>query len=112
MAAYYQPRPPGAAPNPNVDESKFFAYAELAIKCASRAIEITTRTVVRSWGSQNNQLDFSLWRAEVNDSGQVAPPARHRLAGQLQFGYGLNYLIDITHAVIVDVQATPARTSD
>ena len=28
------------------------------------------------------------------------------------FGYGLNYLIDIKHAVIVDVEATPARTYD
>ena len=30
----------------------------------------------------------------------------------VQFGYGLNYLIDIDYAVIVDVQATPARTHD
>src|SRR5579859_3177346 len=30
----------------------------------------------------------------------------------LQFGYGLNYLIDIENAVIVDVEATPARTYD
>ena len=30
----------------------------------------------------------------------------------MQFGYGLNYLIDIEHAVIVDVEATPARTYD
>lgn len=29
-----------------------------------------------------------------------------------QFGYGLNYLIDTEHAVIVDVEATPARTYD
>src|SRR6187399_20488 len=28
------------------------------------------------------------------------------------FGYGLNYLIDIDEAVIVDVEATPARTYD
>ncbi len=28
------------------------------------------------------------------------------------FGYGLNYLIDIENAVIVDVEATPARTYD
>jgi transposase len=28
------------------------------------------------------------------------------------FGYGLNYLIDVKHAVIVDVEATPARTYD
>jgi hypothetical protein len=30
----------------------------------------------------------------------------------VQFGYGLNYLIDIDNAVIVDVEATPARTYD
>jgi len=29
---------------------------------------------------------------------------------RVQFGYGLNYLIDVEHAVIVDVEATPART--
>jgi transposase len=28
------------------------------------------------------------------------------------FGYGLNYLIDVEHAIIVDVEATPARTYD
>jgi transposase len=31
---------------------------------------------------------------------------------RVQFGYGLNYLIDIEHAIIVDVEATPARTYD
>jgi hypothetical protein len=31
---------------------------------------------------------------------------------RVQFGYGLNYLIDIEKAVIVDVEATPARTFD
>lgn len=31
---------------------------------------------------------------------------------RVQFGYGLNYLIDMEHAVIVDVEATPARTYD
>ena len=31
---------------------------------------------------------------------------------RVQFGYGLNYLIDVKHAVIVDVEATPARTYD
>jgi hypothetical protein len=30
----------------------------------------------------------------------------------VQFGYGLNYLIDIAHAIIVDVEPTPARTYD
>jgi hypothetical protein len=31
---------------------------------------------------------------------------------RVQFGYGLNYLIDLEKAVIVDVEATPARTYD
>jgi hypothetical protein len=31
---------------------------------------------------------------------------------RVQFGYGLNYLIDMQYAVIVDVEATPARTFD
>jgi transposase len=31
---------------------------------------------------------------------------------RVQFGYGLNYLIDIKNAVIIDVEATPARTYD
>jgi transposase len=31
---------------------------------------------------------------------------------RVQFGYGLNYLIDNEHAVIVEVEATPARTYD
>jgi hypothetical protein len=30
MAAHYQPRPPGDAPNPNADESKFFASRQPA----------------------------------------------------------------------------------
>jgi len=31
---------------------------------------------------------------------------------RVQFGYGLNYLIDVENAVILDVEATPARTYD
>jgi transposase len=31
---------------------------------------------------------------------------------RVQFRYGLNYLIDVEHAIIVDVEATPARTYD
>ena len=40
----------------------------------------------------------SAWTAKVNK--------------RVQFGYGLNYLIDIENAVIVDVEPTPARTYD
>ena len=31
---------------------------------------------------------------------------------RVQFGYGLNYLIDLAHAIVVDVEPTPARSSD
>jgi hypothetical protein len=31
---------------------------------------------------------------------------------RVQFGFGLKYLIDIKNAVIVDIEATPARTYD
>jgi transposase len=31
---------------------------------------------------------------------------------RVQFGYGINYLVDIENAVIVDVEPTPARTYD
>jgi hypothetical protein len=31
---------------------------------------------------------------------------------RVQFGYGLNYLINVENAIIVDVEATPARTYD
>jgi hypothetical protein len=31
---------------------------------------------------------------------------------RVQFGYGLNYFIDLEHAIIVDVEPTPARTYD
>jgi len=31
---------------------------------------------------------------------------------RVQFGYGRNYLVDTENAVIVDVEATPARTYD
>ncbi len=30
----------------------------------------------------------------------------------MQLGYGLNSMIDVEHAVIIDVEATPARTYD
>jgi hypothetical protein len=31
---------------------------------------------------------------------------------RVQFGHGLNYMVDVDHAVIVDVEATPARPYD
>ncbi len=44
---------------------------------------------------------------------QVTPLSLDREGEQaVQFGYGLNYMIDVEHAVVVDVEATPARTYD
>ena len=41
------------------------------------------------------------------------PLAQAKANKRVQFGYGLNYLIDLgPHAVIVDVEGTPARTYD
>jgi hypothetical protein len=38
-------------------------------------------------------------------------PGTAKANKRVQFGYGLNYLIDVEHAIIVD-EATPARTYD
>jgi hypothetical protein len=43
-------------------------------------------------------LPCSAWTAKANKP--------------VQFGYGLNYMIDIENSIIVDVEATPARTYD
>jgi hypothetical protein len=39
-------------------------------------------------------------------------PALYSAGKRVQFGYGLNYLIDVEHAIILDVEPTPARTYD
>ena len=64
----------------------------------------------------------ALDRAEEPEAGRKAPkvispsdPASAWTAKankRVQFGYGLNYLIDNEHAIIVDVEPTPARTFD
>ncbi|MGZ3358977.1 MAG: hypothetical protein ACXU84_06565 [Xanthobacteraceae bacterium] len=41
-----------------------------------------------------------------------APVPTAKANKRVQFGYGLNYMIDTEHAVIVDVEARPARTYD
>src|SRR5262249_45263865 len=49
------------------------------------------------------------WSSPVDPSSAWTAKANKRV----QFGYGLNYLIDLgPHAVIVDVEGTPARTYD
>jgi hypothetical protein len=36
MAAHFQPAPPGAAPNPDAVEDKFWRCSEIAIDCAAK----------------------------------------------------------------------------
>ena len=39
------------------------------------------------------------------------PPGRRGGVNKVMFGYSLNYLIDMEHSVILDVEATPTRIS-
>jgi hypothetical protein len=52
--------------------------------------------------------EFERWSQQVDPCSAWTAKANKRV----QFGYGLNYLIDIEYAIIVDVEATPARTYD
>jgi hypothetical protein len=54
--------------------------------------------LVSATANNGRQLSASRWTAKANK--------------RVQFGYGLNYMIDVEHAVIIDVEATPARTYD
>ena len=64
----------------------------------------------------------ALDRAEEPEPGRKAPKVispsdpvsawTAKANKRVQFGYGLNYLIDNENAIIVDVEATPARTFD
>jgi transposase len=54
----------------------------------------------------NRKLPKAIWPA---DSGSAWTAKTNK---RVQFGYGLNCLIDIESAAIVDVEATPARTYD
>ena len=54
-------------------------------------------------------------RAQATEGDLTSDPASAWTAKankRVQFGYGINYLIDNAHAIIVDVEATPARAYD
>ncbi len=77
------------------------------IERPSRAVREYLETLDESWELEPGRKlpkvispsdPSSAWTAKANK--------------RVQFGYGLNYLIDNEHAVIVDVEATPARTYD
>jgi transposase len=76
----------------------------------------------RYHGKAPGEIDWSVPERQTRAAAEFLaglddedPDADHKLAKankRVQFGYGLNYLIDIAHAIIVDVEPTPARTSD
>ena len=83
--------------------------------------KIDWSSVERPTRAVREYLD-ALDRAEEPEAGRKAPkvispsdPASAWTAKankRVQFGYGVNYLIDNEHAIIVDVEPTPARTFD
>jgi len=83
--------------------------------------KIDWSSVERPTRAVREYLD-ALDRAEEPEPGRKAPkvispsdPASAWTAKankRVQFGYGLNYLIDNENAIIVDVEPTPARTFD
>jgi transposase len=83
--------------------------------------KIDWSTIERPTRAVREYLD-ALDGAEAPEAGRKAPkvvspsdPASAWTAKankRVQFGYGLNYLIDNEHAIIVDVEPTPARTFD
>ena len=83
--------------------------------------KIDWSSVERPTRAVREYLD-ALDRSEEPEPGRKAPkvispsdPAAAWTAKankRVQFGYGLNYLIDNEHAIIVDVEPTPARTFD
>ena len=76
-----------------------------------------TRAVAEYLAGRSNDRDgpSPIRRPQAAEGDLTVRPASAWTAKankRVQFGYGLNYLIDIENAVIVDVEATPARTYD
>jgi transposase len=115
----------GKAPNELAwtdEQKRRRAVAEYlaAVKAEARATEEQARR------------DADTWDDDGDDAGPETPRRRKRgrkppkvispsdplsawtakANKRVLFGYGLNYLVDVEHAVIVDVEATPARTYD
>src|SRR5437868_7857345 len=69
-----------------------------SVQWPSILLDLRPRRRSRKAGTAAVAVLTSAWTAKANK--------------RVQFGYGLNYLIDVEHAIIVDVEATPARTYD
>jgi transposase len=81
-----------------------------ALDADARAAIDDTNTNVGSTGDNQPRADRKPPKVISPSDPQSAWTAKANK--RVLFGYGLNYLIDIKHAVIVDVEATPARTYD
>jgi transposase len=77
---------------------------------AAAASSAGNNTDIGSSGDRKSGVDRKLPKLISPSDPQSAWTAKANK--RVLFGYGLNYLIDIKHAVIVDVEATPARTYD
>jgi transposase len=77
------------------------------------AAERQTRAVAEFLsGLEDERPDAERKPPKVISPTDPCSAGRAKANKRVQFGYGLNYLIDIENAVIVDVEATPARTYD
>jgi transposase len=82
-----------------------------ALDVEARALaEDTNSSDDSSTGGSNQRVDRKPPKVISPSDPQSAWTAKANK--RVLFGYGLNYLIDVKHAVIVDVEATPARTYD
>ena len=93
------------------DASRYHGKAPDEIDWSAR--ERQTRAVVEFLGGLEDALaDGERKAPKVISPTDPCSAWTAKANKRVQFGYGLNYLIDIENAVIVDVEATPARTYD
>jgi transposase len=76
------------------------------------ALERQTRAVAEFLGALDDESNADRQPPKVISLSDPCSAWTAKANKRVQFGYGLNYLIDTENAVIVDVEATPARTYD
>jgi len=74
--------------------------------------KLNTRAVREYLAALDPEPDRNRKRPKVISPSDPSSAWTAKANKRVQFGYGLNYLIDNEHAIIVDVAATPARTYD
>jgi len=92
------------------DASRYHGEAPDAIDWSNPKLQ--TRAVREYLGALAPEPDPDRKPAKVISLSDPASAWTAKANKRVQFGYGLNYLIDTENAIIVDVEATPARTYD